>query len=154
MAIWRTVFHIWSLPNGHYYLQRLSSPTQQVQIFKKSAPNGHYFLQRAVTPDWMGSIALWKQNGYFFWRAEQASDDINSHLFLMNKKGLMILLDGLITLAGYHMCSNYSTTIDKSLLAWCKCLNRSGRRCISYFSQSLAYYLQNPPIIGLALKMT
>ncbi len=37
----------------------LSHPTQKVWIQTKRAPNWHYYLQRAVTPDWMGSIALW-----------------------------------------------------------------------------------------------
>jgi len=44
----------------------------------KRAPNCHFFLQRAVTPHWRGIIA----------RVEELSDDINSHLFLMNKKEL------------------------------------------------------------------
>ncbi len=37
----------------------LSHLTQKVWIQTKRVPNCHYYLQRAVTPDWMGSIALW-----------------------------------------------------------------------------------------------
>ncbi len=45
---------------AHYFCQqRLSHLTQKVQIQTKMAPNCHYYLQRAVTPDWMGSSALW-----------------------------------------------------------------------------------------------
>ncbi len=34
MAMWVNFFQIWSVPNGHYFLLGLSSPTQQVQIQK------------------------------------------------------------------------------------------------------------------------
>ncbi len=44
----------------------LSHLTQNVWIQTKRAPNCHYYLQRAVTPDWMGSIALWKHIRVFF----------------------------------------------------------------------------------------
>jgi hypothetical protein len=54
----------------------------------KRAPNCHYYLQRAVTSKWMGSIALLKHIRAFFLRVEKPSDDINSSLFLINKKGL------------------------------------------------------------------
>jgi hypothetical protein len=49
---WRTFFNL--KRDSHY----IPHPTQQVQIFLKSAPNGHYYLQRAVKTDWMGSTAL------------------------------------------------------------------------------------------------
>jgi hypothetical protein len=49
MSFWRTIF----VSRG------LSHLTQKAWIQTKRAPNFHYCLQRAVTPEWMGSIALW-----------------------------------------------------------------------------------------------
>ncbi len=37
---------------------------------KKSASTCHYYLQQAVTPDWMGSVALWEHIMASFSRAE------------------------------------------------------------------------------------
>jgi hypothetical protein len=47
-------------------------------FFKKNVPNGPYYLQRAVTPDWWAAFSI----------AEKPSEDVNSRLFLINKKGL------------------------------------------------------------------
>jgi hypothetical protein len=66
----------------------LSHLTQKDKIQTKRAPNCHYYLQMAVTPKWKDSIALWYHIRAFFSRVEIPSNDINSHSFLMNKKGL------------------------------------------------------------------
>ncbi len=48
------------IPFGALIVSRgLSHPTQKVWIQTKRAQNCHYSPQRAVTPDCMGSIALW-----------------------------------------------------------------------------------------------
>ncbi len=55
---------------------------------KKSPLNCNYYLQKAVIPDWIGSICPLRTYHSFFSRAEKPSENINTHLFLMNKKGL------------------------------------------------------------------
>ncbi len=49
MAFWGTII----VSRG------MSHPTQKVWIQTKRVPNCHHYLHRAVTPNWMGSIALW-----------------------------------------------------------------------------------------------
>ncbi len=49
MAFWGTII----ISRG------MSHPTQKVWIQTKRVPNCHHYLHRAVTPNWMGSIALW-----------------------------------------------------------------------------------------------
>ncbi len=55
-------------------------------------------MQRAVTPDEMGSIALPTYQDVFS-KVEKPFDNINSRLFLMNKKGLKGHFHDLRTLA-------------------------------------------------------
>ncbi len=61
---------------------------QRALIQNKSAPNCYYHLQRAVTPNWMGSIALWEHIRVFFSWSEKPSEEITRRLFLINMKGL------------------------------------------------------------------
>ncbi len=67
--------------------QRAVTPGPENLNSNKRAPNCHYYLQRDVTPDCMDSLALWRHIGAYFSRVEKPSDDKNSRLFLMNKKG-------------------------------------------------------------------
>jgi hypothetical protein len=91
MAVCLHFFEILSAPNCHYYLQRAVTPDPwQVQIFKKVRQTAITFLQMAVTPDWIGSIALWEHITAFFSRAKKPSEDINSRLFLVNMEGLKV----------------------------------------------------------------
>jgi hypothetical protein len=53
----------------------------------KSVPNCHCYLQMAVTPDYLGSIALLEHMAFLQGR-RNSCEDLNIHLFLMNKKGL------------------------------------------------------------------
>jgi hypothetical protein len=76
-------------PNAITISRGLSHPTLEVKILIKSLPDCHCHLQRAVTPNWMGSIAPWEPITAFFWREEKPSEDLNSRLFLMKKKGLI-----------------------------------------------------------------
>jgi hypothetical protein len=69
---------------------RLPHPTQQVQILKKwaklillSAAGCHTRLDR--------QHCLLRTYHRIFLRLEKPSEDINRHLFLMNKKGLNLL---------------------------------------------------------------
>ncbi len=64
----------------------LSRPNQQVQILR-SAPIGHYYLQRAVTPDLVGSFAVWEHITTFFLSAEKPSEDRIAVYFWWIRKG-------------------------------------------------------------------
>ncbi len=85
MAVW------YSVSNSHYCLKLAVTLDPASTKSNKCATNGHCYLQRAVTLDWMDSIALWEHSTTFFSRAEKPSEDMYSHLFLMNKKGLSVL---------------------------------------------------------------
>jgi hypothetical protein len=66
MAVWHTI--------------TVSRTQPRKFAFKQKGRNCHYYLQRAVKTDGMGSFVL------CVLRVEKPSDDINSHLVLMNKK--------------------------------------------------------------------
>jgi hypothetical protein len=65
-------------------------------------------MQRAVTPYWMGKSISGR-----FLRAEKTSEDINSRLFLMNKKGLTLLV---MVFLNHPRTIKHSSTIRRTSL--------------------------------------
>ncbi len=77
-------FQIWRTSNGHYYLQRAFTPDPASSNFKKVRQTAITIFKGLPHP---GQHCPLRTYQGFFFKGRETSEDINSRLLLMNKKG-------------------------------------------------------------------